>query len=93
MYKSRRNFKPIKPDKMKSSIRLLLPAIVAIALCTILPAAANAQACSKGCDVGGPSAPLDGGISILLAAGLGLGIKKALKNKKADQEDEKSTVG
>jgi hypothetical protein len=80
---------------MKRSIRLLLPAIVAIAICAILPVAANAQACAKGCDVNpvNPSAPVDGGLSILLVAGLGLGIKKALKNKKARQEDEASTVG
>jgi len=71
---------------MKRFIRLLLPAITAIALCAILPAVANAQACAKGCDVGpGPGVPLDGGLSILLAAGLGLGITKALKNKKAGQ--------
>jgi hypothetical protein len=76
---------------MTRFIRLLLPAILAIALCAVLPVAANAQACAKGCDV--DSAPLDGGLSILLAAGLGLGIKKALKNKKAGQEDEDYTVG
>jgi hypothetical protein len=32
---------------------------------------------STGPSSGGPAAPLDGGISLLLAAGIGLGIKKA----------------
>jgi len=32
---------------------------------------------------GGETAPLDGGISLLLAAGLGLGVKKARERKKA----------
>jgi hypothetical protein len=36
---------------------------------------------------GGATAPIDGGISLLLAAGLGLGVKKAFnKNKAAKQQ-------
>jgi hypothetical protein len=76
---------------MTRSIRLLLPAIATIALCAILPDAANAQACAKGCDLN--SVPLDGGQSILLAAGLGLGIIKVLKNKKAGREKKAYAAG
>jgi hypothetical protein len=36
---------------------------------------------------GGTSAPLDGGISLLLAAGLGLGMKKAMRKKKSSEEE------
>lgn len=35
---------------------------------------------------GGGSAPIDGGISLLLAAGLGLGVKKAVNKNKAKQK-------
>ena len=31
------------------------------------------------------SVPIDGGLSILIAAGIGYGVKKALKNKKENQ--------
>lgn len=36
---------------------------------------------------GGTSAPLDGGISLLLAAGVGLGMKKAMRKKKSSEEE------
>ena len=71
---------------MKRSTRLLLPAIAAITLSAMLPISTNAQNCRQGCDVN-PSAPVDGGLTILLAAGLGLGIKKALKNKRSGEEN------
>jgi hypothetical protein len=35
---------------------------------------------------GGGTAPLDGGISLLLAAGIGLGLKKARERKKASEQ-------
>lgn len=43
---------------------------------------------SNGNTGGGNSAPIDGGLSLLLAAGLGLGAKKVYdKNKKAANTD------
>ena len=36
---------------------------------------------------GGTSAPLDGGISLLLAAGIGLGMKKAMRKKKSSEAE------
>jgi len=41
---------------------------------------------------GGATAPIDGGISLLLAAGLGLGIKKSRARKKAAAEAEQKNV-
>jgi len=38
-------------------------------------------------DQDGPRAPLDGGISLLLAAGIGLGVKKAAQRRKARKEN------
>ena len=37
---------------------------------------------------GGNSVPLDGGISLLLAAGLGLGLKKAIRKSRSSHEEE-----
>ena len=37
-------------------------------------------------DMGDPeSVPIDGGLCILIAAGIGYGVKKSLKNKKENQ--------
>lgn len=40
-----------------------------------------AQGPDPGCDPLDPSCPIDGGLSILLAVGVGLGAKRTLKNK------------
>ena len=37
---------------------------------------------------GGARVPLDGGLSILLAAGIGLGVKKVMEKKKAGKEEK-----
>jgi hypothetical protein len=42
---------------------------------------------------GGNSVPLDGGISLLLAAGLGLGLKKAMRKNKSSHEEEATEEG
>jgi hypothetical protein len=42
---------------------------------------------------GGENAPIDGGISLLLAAGLGLGVKKAFRKKKTSDQDNNETAG
>jgi hypothetical protein len=41
---------------------------------------------------GGGSAPIDGGLSLLLAAGLGLGVKKAIGRNKASKQDNNDTT-
>ena len=40
---------------------------------------------------GGENAPIDGGLSLLLAAGLGLGVKKAIGKNKASKQDNNDT--
>ena len=37
-----------------------------------------------GCDPDDPACPIDGGISLLIAAGIGIGAKKAYSLKKKD---------
>ena len=61
---------------------LLIFTIVFISL-TVLPGIVQAQTNVPG-DGGitDPDAPIDGGISLLLAAGIGYGVKKARDNKK-----------
>jgi hypothetical protein len=41
---------------------------------------------------GGENAPIDGGISLLLAAGIGLGVKKAIGKNKASKQDNNETA-
>jgi hypothetical protein len=48
---------------------------------------------SRGDDPQGPQAPLDGGISLLLAAGIGLGVKKVAQRKKARKEKMTDVAG
>jgi hypothetical protein len=42
---------------------------------------------------GGNSVPFDGGISLLLAAGLGLGLKKAMRKNKSSREEGAAEEG
>ena len=38
-----------------------------------------------GCDPLDPACPIDGGLSLLIAAGIGIGAKKAYDSKKKDE--------
>jgi hypothetical protein len=54
-----------------------------IFLSLVQPLNSRAQVSDPGCDPLDPACPIDGGISLLIAAGIGLGVKKAYdKNKK-----------
>jgi len=46
---------------------------------------------SPGMPNAGENAPIDGGLSLLLAAGLGLGVKKAIGRKNASKQDNNDT--
>lgn len=46
------------------------------------PIKSTAQVSDPGCDPLDPLCPIDGGLSLLIAAGIGLGAKKAYDNKK-----------
>lgn len=61
-----------------------LTSFAAVVTVSLLPMAALAQ--DPG---GGPDAPIDGGLSLLLAAGVGYGVKKYRDNRKAKQEEPK----
>ena len=46
------------------------------------PITSTAQVSDPGCDPLDPQCPIDGGLSLLIAAGIGLGAKKAYDKKK-----------
>ena len=46
----------------------------------------------RGDDGNGSRVPLDGGISLLLAAGIGLGVKKAIQRKNAAKIEKNETL-
>jgi hypothetical protein len=68
---------------MKNSNRILLLASMVLIAVTALPFFAMAQ--DPG---GGPDAPIDGGLSLLLAAGAAYGVKKYRDGRKAKDEEE-----
>ena len=57
--------------KNKKSMKLLM-GLLMIAVVTMLPSIAMAQVTDPGC----PDCPIDGGLSLLIAAGVGYGVKR-----------------
>lgn len=64
-------------NQMNKKIRLLLFSAVSLLAAVSLPVVAFAQ--DPG---GGPDAPIDGGLGVLLAAGAAYGVKKYRENRK-----------
>jgi hypothetical protein len=62
--------------------KFYLPAAVMMIISTALPFFALAQ--DPG---GGPDVPIDGGLSLLVAAGAAYGVKKYREHKKKNSED------
>ena len=52
----------------------------------IQPIKGTAQVTDPGCDPLDPLCPIDGGVSLLIAVGIGLGAKKAYNKKKKQVE-------
>ncbi len=64
----------------KRKIVLLMGILITIAL--LFPSISIAQVeIDPGCDPMDPACPIDGGITLLIAAGIGLGARKAFRNK------------
>lgn len=70
-------------QKLKINSLKFLPVIICL-LAGLIPFAAFAQ--DPG---GGPDAPIDGGLSVLLAAGAAYGVKKYRDNRKKQNDPEK----
>ncbi len=75
---------------MKSICRTFVISSFCLVLFSLVPEFCSAQLGDPGDD---PDAPIDGGVSLLVAAGVGYGIKKARdsrkKNKTVDLIDQK----
>lgn len=56
--------------------------LAVLCMVMLLPAETVAQISDPGCDPFDPLCPIDGGLSLLIAAGIGLGAKKAYQAKK-----------
>ena len=65
----------------KRKIVLLMGILITIAL--LFPSISIAQTADidPGCDPMDPACPIDGGITLLIAAGIGLGARKSFRNK------------
>jgi hypothetical protein len=61
-------------------LKKLISFIVILLLCST-PFALMAQGIDPGCDPQDPLCPIDGGISLLIAAGLGVGARKIIGKK------------
>ena len=66
---------------MKKNCRYFLTSLF-ILLIMCIPFFTNAQIAGGGCDPLDPLCPIDGGLSFLLAAGVGYGIKKVHSSRK-----------
>jgi hypothetical protein len=70
---------------MKKNFKFAVVTVVMIILvCLVVPVKSKAQLNSF---TGDPDAPIDGGVSLLIAAGVGYGIKKAKENKRQSLEN------
>ncbi len=64
-------------------VNILMPFLLLLLLIG-LPSLVNAQIINPGCDPLDPKCPIDGGLSLLIAAGAGYGIKKIRDSRKKD---------
>ena len=74
---------------MKQYLKWTLSATVMMIIFCLLPSLVNAQV-DPGCDpqVDPQCVPIDGGLSLLIAAGVGYGIKKVRDSRKQQQAEE-----
>ena len=66
--------------------KLFLTLGIVLLAIMIDPMKTFAQLPDAGCDPLDPACPIDGGLSLLIAAGIGLGAKKAYDSRKKEQK-------
>ena len=67
---------------MKRFCRMMVMSGIFLTIFTLIPECSSAQIGDPGDD---PDAPIDGGVSLLVAAGVGYGIKKAKEGRKKNK--------
>ena len=67
---------------MKRIKKYVLVTGMVMLISMIQPIKGTAQVVDPGCDPLDPTCPIDGGLSLLIAAGIGIGAKKAYDKKK-----------
>jgi hypothetical protein len=67
---------------MKTNFKRVLVIGIVITCVSLFPAVTKAQPVALGSTLTDPDAPLDGGVSLLIAAGVGYGVKKVNDNRK-----------
>ena len=68
---------------MKRIKKIILIVSIFMISSLVMPLNSSAQG-DPGCDPLDPSCPIDGGLSLLIAAGIGIGAKKAYEKKKKE---------
>jgi hypothetical protein len=76
---------------MHSYRKWIMGGLVLMALCFV-PFDSIAQVVDPGCNPDDPACPIDGGLSLLIAAGIGLGAKKAYDRKKQKEQEEPGSL-
>jgi hypothetical protein len=67
---------------MKRNRKWLLVLSLLFVTLSVLPGTIHAQGPNDPSDITDPDAPIDGGVGLLVAAGIGYGIKKVRDNQK-----------
>jgi len=76
----------LKFNLCMNSVRKCFIVALAFIAFTVLPALSFAQVLDPGCNPDDPLCPIDGGLSLLIAAGIGIGAKRAYDHKKKSVE-------
>lgn len=71
---------------MWSNKKLIACVIIILSFCMPMIGFAQGGPGDPGCDPLDPACPIDGGLSLLIAAGIGLGAKKAYNSRKEKLE-------
>jgi hypothetical protein len=69
---------------MKKFAKRFMILCVMMVILTFIPTLVHATPPDLGCDPLDPACPIDGGLSLLLAAGVGYGIKKVRDTRKKE---------
>jgi hypothetical protein len=76
-----------KNESLQMMLRKKIIQLLVLVGCLCFPLLTNAQP-DPGCNPDDPLCPIDGGLSLLIAAGIGVGARKAYLAKKKDNKNQ-----